>query len=183
MTADPVTTRYTEALFNLARSEGVLDQVERDVDRLASELQRLAVGGRVFDARLPTEARRREIEPVLTGMHRLTRSFVNLLFDKRREDVLRSLGAAFRARALAERNTVEGVVQSARPLDAAEVARLATAFGLRLGKTVLLENEIRPELIGGACVIVGSKMLDGSVQGRLDGLRKRMDDAPLPVQG
>ena len=182
MTADPVTTRYTEALFNLARSGGVIDQVERDVVRLASELRKPALG-RVFDARLSVEVRRQQITPVLTGMHRLTTSFVNLLFDKRREEVLLSVGAAFRARALAERNTVEGVVQSARPLDAAAVGRLATSVGARLGKTVLLDNETRPELIGGVRVIVGSKMLDGSVQGRLDGLRKRMEDAPLPSQG
>ena len=41
---DPVTTRYTEALFNLARREGALEQVERDVERLAGELAGPGVG-------------------------------------------------------------------------------------------------------------------------------------------
>jgi F0F1-type ATP synthase delta subunit len=43
-----------------------------------------------------------------------------------------------------------------------------------------LKNEIRPELVGGVRVIVASRMLDSSVQGRLAGLKKRMEEAPLP---
>ncbi len=177
---DPVTTRYVEALFNLATREGVLDRVERDVEKLAGELTAPGVGEFYFDARLSQDARRLKIDSLLTSAHQLTKNFVHLLFDKRREDVLRNLGAAFHARALAERNTAEGVVESARPLGAGEIAQLAETLGRKLGKSVTLKNEIDPGLVGGVRVIVESKMLDRSVRGRLDGLRKKMEEAPLP---
>ena len=177
----PVTARYAEALFNLAKREGVLDQVERDVERIAAEFATPGVGSFFLDARVSVEARRQKMGSLLQGMHPLTQNFVGLLFDKRREEVLQTLGEAFRSRALAERNTVEGVVQTARPLGASEVSGLAGSLGTSLGKTVVLENEIRPELIGGARVIVQSRMLDRSVAGRLEGLRKRMENAPLPI--
>ncbi len=48
-------------------------------------------------------------------------------------------------------------------------------------KSLLLTNKIVPDLVGGARVIAGNRMIDYSVQGRLDALRRRMMDAPLPA--
>ena len=177
---DPVTNRYVEALFGLCVREGALADVERDVQRIAAELAVPGVGEFFFDARVSLEVRRAKLQPLLAGAHQLTQNFVNLLFDKRREDVLRNLGEAFHARLLRQRGEVEGTVESARPLGASELASLEAALGRRLGKVVRLKNEVRAGLIGGVRVIVDSRMLDGSLQGRLDGLRKRMVEAPLP---
>jgi F-type H+-transporting ATPase subunit delta len=176
---DPVAQRYAEALFNLASREGALGDVERDVRRLSAELERPGVGSACFDARVPLESRRAQLMPLLGQAHRLTRNFVNLLFDKRREEVLRGLGAAFHARALRERGALEGVAESARPLGAGDLAQLEASLSGRLGKTVSLKNAIRPELLGGVRVIVGSQMVDHSIQGRLAGLKKRLEEAPL----
>ena len=177
---DPVTSRYAEALFGLAKRNGVLDAVRSDVDRLSTELSSESVGSFFFDARIPIEDRRSRIEPFLSGVHEYTRSFVHLLFDKRREDVLKNLGAAFHRRMLDERGEAEGVVESARPLGAAEISNLAVTLGARLGRRVSLENKVNPEVVGGVRVIVGSKMVDGSLSGRMERLRKLLLDAPLP---
>src|SRR4029077_12758877 len=111
----------------------------------------------------------------------LTQDFVNLVLDKRRVEVLRHLGAAFHRLDLQRRGAAEGVVESVRPLDAAEIARLAAALGPRLSKQLVLENRIVPELIGGLRVVVESKMIDASVTGRLEGLRKSLLAAALPA--
>ena len=81
---------------------------------------------------------------------------------------------------LAESGTVEGVVESARPLGEVELEELRASLGARLGKQVRLENRTAPDLVGGVRVIVDNRMIDYSVQGRLGALRKRMLDAPLP---
>jgi F-type H+-transporting ATPase subunit delta len=176
---DPVTNRYAEALFGLAKKEGALDAVRSDVERLARELS--SAGGELFfDARVPLDKRREKVESVTTAMHRLTRNFVGLLFEKRREEVLRQLGEAFHRRDLVDRQAAEGVVESARALGAGEIAGLATALGAKLGKTVTLANQVVPDLVGGVRVIVDSRMVDYSLRGRLDGLEKRLNAAPLP---
>lgn len=177
---DPVSTRYTDALFNLAKEKGDLEQVRRDVERLARALGDPAVRASILDARIPIGRRRTGAGQLVGGAHQLVRNFVDLLFDKRREAVLPELGAAFHRRSLEEEGAAEGVVESARPLGASEIARLAVALGKRLGKEVSLENRVVPGLLGGVRVIVESKMVDCSLQGRLDGLRKRMFQAPLP---
>jgi F-type H+-transporting ATPase subunit delta len=114
------------------------------------------------------------------GCHQLTRNFVALAFDRRREALLADAPAAWSARERQERNEVEGVVESARPLADADLRTLATQLGTTLGKTVILKNKIVPELIGGARVVAGNRMIDWSVQGRMEALRRRMLDARLP---
>ncbi len=177
---DPVANRYAEALFSLAKKSGVLEDVRRDVQRIAGEFSHPNVASYLLDARVPSGERRKRLDPVLTGMHELTRNFVGLVFDKRRESLLRNLGEAFHLRVLEEHGAAEGVVESARPMDSSEIARLAESVGKKLGKTVTLENNVTPDLIGGVRVIVGSRMVDYSLSGRLGGLKKRMLDAPLP---
>lgn len=176
---DPVTQRYAEALFSLSKRNGVLDAVRGDVQRLARELEAPAAAW-FFDARVPLDERRAKMLELASGMNAYTRNFVALVFDKRREEVLRGLGAAFHTQGLADRGAAEGVVESARPLDDGEIARLAAALGARMGKEVSLRNEVTPDVLGGVRVIVGSQMVDASVRGRLDGLRRRMSQAPLP---
>jgi F-type H+-transporting ATPase subunit delta len=177
---DPVTSRYAEALFGLAKKDGTLDSVTADVGRLTRELSSPAVRGFFFDARVSVEERRQKLRVVTSSMHQLTRNFIDLLFDKRREEVLLGLGEAFHRQALDERNAAEGVVESARPIDATEIARLATALGAQLGKTVTLENRVTPDVLGGVRVIVGSQMVDHSLRGRLGGLAKQLQNAALP---
>jgi len=177
---DPVTTRYAEALFNVARAHGALDAVQGDAERLAQALARPAQSARVFDARLSSAARRAEVQGLLPGASELFRDFVGLLFDKRREDVLRAIAPAFRRRLLQERKAAEGVVESARPLAAREIAELARILGQQLARQLQLSNRIVPELLGGVRVTVDNRMLDASVRSRLDGLEKRLREAQLP---
>ena len=123
--------------------------------------------------------RRSKLDTLLANMHAFTKNFVGLLFDKRRELVLRNLGAAWKRRSLIERGAVEGVVQSARELGSGEVAELAVALGRMLSKDVQLENQLVSDLVGGVRVFVDNRMLDCSVQGRLTTLRQKMLAAPL----
>ena len=80
---------------------------------------------------------------------------------------------------LERRGAVEGVVESARPLDAADVDKLQAALRAKLGKTVALEARVVPELVAGVRVFVDNKLIDQSAVGRLQGLRERMMAARL----
>ena len=181
MNVDPVTARWTEALFELAQDKGALDEVTRDVERVAVEVGTPEVAAFLFDARVPSEEKRKRVAELTGGFHRLTSSFVSLLFDKGREAVLRGLGQAFKQRVLASRGAVEGRVESARPLGSGELAELSVSLGAKLGKEVLLENVVNPDLVGGVRVFVAGKLIDYSVQGRLSGMRRKLLDARMPV--
>ena len=181
MIVDPVTTRYTEALFVLASEKGAVDEVHADVQKLDVELSDPVVRDWMFDARIPQKERRAKLEKLLEGCHQLTRNFVGLCFSKNREQVLANLAAAFRLRWLASRGSVEGVVESALAIGAQELSELSAAIGAKLGKEVMLENRINSDLVGGVRVFVDNRLIDYSVRGRMAGLRRKMLEAELPA--
>lgn len=173
-----VAARYATALFELAREKGALAAVEADVASIEREL-RAPQARELFDARVPHERKQARVGALASKLHRLTANFLGVLFDKRRLDVLEELPAAFRRCALAERGAVEGVVSSPRPLGQGEIAEIAVAVKSVLGKDVLLETRIDPELIAGVRVLVDNRLIDQSALGRLEGLRGRLLHARL----
>ena len=180
MIVDAVTARWAGALYGLAAKQGALQAVVADVERLGAEVARPDVRRVLVNPRLDADVRRAAVGASLSNAHVLTRNFVGLAFDRGREEVLVGLAAAFRQRILADAGEVEGFVETARPMEPAELARVATDFGRVLGQKLILKNRVVPELIGGARVIAGNRMLDGSVSGRLDALRRRLQEVPLP---
>lgn len=174
-----VAQRYAEALYDLASRQGVLELVSADVATLGRETQQAQVAAFLVNPRIDRSERQAKLTSVTGSFHALTQNFVNLCFDKGREGVLCEVAEAFRQRQLTEAGIVEGVVESARPLESGEVTSLATHLGARLGKTVQLENRVRPDLVGGFRVTVGSSMIDATVQGRLEDLRDRLLTVPL----
>jgi ATP synthase F1 delta subunit len=175
--------RYAGALFGLARRAGVLDAVGRDVERIGLHLSDDAVRAFLLGSRASVDEKRAALGRIAADFHPLTGNLISLLLDKRRESVLEGLPEAFRARRLRERGAVEGQVESARPLETTDVEALASSLGDLLGKEVLLESRLVPELIAGVRVTVDHRMIDTSVRGRLDALRRKLMGAPLPVGG
>jgi F-type H+-transporting ATPase subunit delta len=160
MRVDPVTNRWAYALFNVAQRQGALVEVQRDLDRLGGDTK---------------------LAQLLEDFHPTTRDFVRLIFGRRREQVLEDIAEAFRQRALVARGAVEGVVEAPRALGSSELGKLTESLASRLGKEVILTSRVNEELVAGVRVYVGSSMIDQSVQGRLEDLRKKLEAAPLPA--
>ena len=173
MRVSPVTARYATALFELAREKGLLERVAADVEFLEGRLADPALR-QLFDARVHAAKKRERLEALRPHLQPLTASFLVYLLDRRRLEVLQGLQVAFKGCLLRERNAVEGIVESPRPLRPGELAELAVALGARLKKQVELKNRVNPALIAGVRVLIDNKLIDQSVQGRLEGLRSRL---------
>jgi ATP synthase F1 delta subunit len=66
---------------------------------------------------------------------------------------------------------VEAVVTSAGPLDEAERLALHERLQSLTGSRVEMRLEVDPALLGGLQVLIGDRLIDGSVRGRLERLR------------
>ena len=178
--ADPVTKRWAEALYEVAKKADAVEDILKDTGRLSDEVSPPAVSAFLFGSSVSQEDRMSKMEPLIKELHPKTQSFVKLLFERRRQDVLRGIGEAFKAKVYAETGRVEGVCETVRVLSEEDLKSLADSVGKKLGKSVVLTQKTVPELIGGVRVIVGARLFDASVRGRLQTMRERLLSAPLP---
>ncbi len=178
--ADAVTRRWAEALFEVAKKANALEDIQRDTERLSAEVSSPKVAAFLFGSSVSQEVRLEKFEPLLKELHEKTQKFVRLLFERRRQDVLTGIGQAFKDKVYAETGRVEGVCEVARSLSDEDLKALEVSVGKRLDKTVVLTQRTVPELIGGVRVIVGARLFDASVKGRLETLGERLMSSPLP---
>lgn len=66
------------------------------------------------------------------------------------------------------------IVESATPLDAMLQANLKTSLARKYGRELALEFQVKPELLGGIRVKVGSDVWDGTVKARLEALKNQL---------
>ena len=97
-------------------------------------------------------------------------NLVRLLAENGRMHVLPLIAQEFDALCREADGQMNVRVVSAMALKEQEKIQLASALGKRLGKIITLDNEVDASLIGGAVVYAGDLVIDGSIQGRLQGL-------------
>jgi F-type H+-transporting ATPase subunit delta len=173
----PVARRYARALHALAsearRAEPVADELVAFEQLLGAEQELREALLRPWVKATTKRAIVLEVAGRL-GLSPLTRNFLALVAQRRRLDVLGEIIAAYRTTVDEAAGRVRARVRSAAPLSDAERGALRERLGRRLGKTVLLDTEVDPGLLGGFVAEVGSRVLDMSVAGQLAALRERI---------
>ncbi len=172
--------RYASALFDLAREEGAIDQVAADLDVLREllastpDLVRL-VRSPVFDREDQSRAMTAVMERA--GLSRLTQNFVGVVTRNRRLFALADMIKVFASLLAQHRGEVSASVTSARPLSGAQLDALKDALRQMAGLNVQLDADVDAELIGGLVVRLGSRMIDTSLQNKLNNLQLAMKEA------
>jgi len=176
MADDPVATRYAQAVFESAKAEGGLDEVLEQLTLLGSLISqhpdlRQLVGNPDVDPDEKVGVLDRIVQGSWSG---LVRAFVRMVVSMGRAELLPDVAQAFQAMVDAERGRLKVVVRSAYPIPEATLKRLRARLEQRERKHVELRAEVAPELIGGMQVILGHRVVDGSVQRQLVDLRERL---------
>ena len=162
---------YAQAVFRLARENNALAAWSERLQRLAAiardgEMTKV-VGNPKFSSRQVAD-----LFVSLSGEpgDRELASFVGILADNERLDVLTEIQEIFEQLKSADEGVKDAVVSSAYPLDDAQLknlmSQLETHFCSKLQPLVVVD----PALIGGVKVAVGDRILDASVRGKLDAM-------------
>ena len=172
-----VAERYASAFFDLAKDEGRIQPLERDLGELhaslleSEDLRRL-VQSPVFDA----AEKKRGMDALLTRMNAdpLTRNLISLLIKNGRLFVLQGLARAFMDLAAKDRGEVSAEAVTAHPLSPEQDAELRRQIAQAVGREVNLTTRVDPSLLGGLIVKVGSRMMDSSLRTKLNRLHGRL---------
>jgi F-type H+-transporting ATPase subunit delta len=171
--ADARIDGYANALFEVARVEGSLGEVEDELFRFARTLEGSdELRSVLTDPAIPAERRQGVVEDLLGGRASpTTANLVSFVVGAGRARDLPAIIDRLVQRVAAERSREVAEVRSAIELDDATVARLAAALESATGKQLEVKVIVDPSVLGGIVAQVGDTVIDGTVRTRLEQLR------------
>ncbi len=168
--------RYATALFNAAVAAKKLDRVEQDFTDLLKLMEEAPALRQYWESPLVPSGRKREQIRVVLGdsVDELTLSFLRLLIDKRREEILDAVDFELRQHVDAARHLVRAEATFALEPTEAERNSLIESLQRRTGENVQLLVHVDPAILGGVVVRLQDTIIDGSVRGTLERVREQL---------
>ena len=174
-----IASRYSTAVFSLAKDDKKLKPLEADVDVLESALSESADLRALVTSPVYTRSEMGQAITVVAQKMKLQPMMVNtlsLMAAKRRLFVLPSLLAALRTRIAEDKGEVTAEVTSAKALTKTQATKLAKTLKAQLDLDVKIKATVDESLIGGLVVKMGSKMIDTSIRSKLNALQNKMKE-------
>ncbi len=174
-----VAGRYATALFELARDNSQLEQIEGELFAFRTLLD----SHEDLDETLKSPVHSLgEKHDVLTrvlkkaGITGLTTNFLSLVAKNNRLPVVRDIIASYTSLIARHRGEVRAQVISASKLSKEHKSALEKTLKSTLGQDVKIDTSIDTDLLGGLVVKIGSKMIDNSLRTKLNNLRVAMKE-------
>ena len=167
---------YARGLFELARAEGTLDEVEDELFRFARSYESSdELRSVLTDELVPADRRQAIVESLLGGKATPTTvQLVSLVVGSGRGRDLPAIIDRLVQRASSSKNLELAEVRSAVPLSQDQQDRLKAALANATGKQLNVKVIIDPSVLGGLVATVGDTVIDGTVRARLDQLKSRL---------
>jgi F-type H+-transporting ATPase subunit delta len=169
--------RYARALFELADESGQLEAITREMGSLAETYAGSLDLRAVLDNPLVEPEQRATVLGAVAerlGVSQLGLNAVRLLAQRRRLAALPDVARSLVRLADDKMGVVRARVASATPLSESFRARLVALLEQRTHKQVLLDLTVDPGLIAGVITRIGDHIIDGTLDGRLKALERRL---------
>ncbi|MCC7285229.1 MAG: F0F1 ATP synthase subunit delta [Burkholderiaceae bacterium] len=98
-------------------------------------------------------------------------NLLRTVIDNGRLAALPEIAAQFNALVKSRSGVSDATIESAFPIDAAQLPQVVSALEQRFGRKLNATVVVDPALIGGVRVVVGDEVLDTSVRARLEKMR------------
>jgi F-type H+-transporting ATPase subunit delta len=180
MRVEAVATRYANALFQTITDPAEREHTVRLLAVLSAELQtpsgpKTLILNPFYSAQQREAALLKliELQGAQTPCPPMTKRFLQLLLRKNRLHALQAVTTAF-GRLLDEaQGRLSLTISTARPLDQAAQQALHARLEQLLQRPVGITHQVDPSLLGGARLQLGSRLIDGTIRGKLDRVRRK----------
>jgi F-type H+-transporting ATPase subunit delta len=169
---------YAEALFDVAKEKGKLDEIGGQLDEFVDALEgdhdlQVFFFSPYFSSAEKVDGLRRAID----GADPELVNFLELLIEKNRMTEIFRIRRQFEQLWKQENKRIDVTVTSAVELDPAVVEKIGGEIERQTGRTVELASRVDGEILGGIVLQVGNMVLDASIRSRLEKLRKSVAQA------
>ena len=178
LTGDDQKRLVEEALFEVARDKGKLDEIHEQLDEVADALaENRDLQLFLFSPYFSSAEKRDGITRAVTGAEPELTNFLELLAEKHRMPVIFRIRRRFDELWAKERRQLEVRLTSAVELPAEVVEEVGSQIERQTGQTIELESDVDESILGGLVLRVGNMVLDASVRNKLERLRKEVAQA------
>ena len=169
---------YARALFESAVEHGELDEVQEQLGIWADALgETKNLQTFFFSPRFSSAEKKDAIRKIIDGGNERFLNFLELLAERHRLPATFRIRRSFDELWREEHKLLPVEVTSAVELDESLVRSIGDRIESRTGRKVQLTSNVDPAIIGGLVLRVGNKILDASVHGRLERLRRQITRA------
>jgi ATP synthase F1 delta subunit len=169
---------YSRALFESAMDHDVLDEIHDQLGIWADALgENKDLQTFFFSPRFSTTEKKDAIRRIIDGGDERFLNFLELLAERHRLPVTFRIRRAFDELWREENKLLSVEVTTAVELEKSLVDSIGKRIEDQTGRRIELTSHIDPDIIGGLVLRVGNKILDASVQGRLQRLRRQLTRA------
>lgn len=170
MSRSVIAKRYSKALFNLAEIDMVLEKIEEDISEVAElfnaseDFQKVMV-----DTKVSMIVKEKIVKEFLEklDLHYRVQIFVMYLLAKRRIMLLPDIARVLKGMVQDKLGKTEANLVVARPISETAFKQMTKQLSKYTGKTVTLNIQIDPEILGGVITRIGSVVIDGSLRHQL----------------
>lgn len=179
MSSLKIARRYAKSLISSATEAGKVDTVATDM----SSMHEMVAASRDLRALLRSpvvthEVKKKCIDELLAAsISPLTLSFLHLIIDKGRADLMSEIAAEVAHQIDVLRNIERVTVTSAVELSQPERGRIEAELSKTLGRSIIATYTTDAAIIGGAVIRVGNQVHDGSLRHQLAVLGKQLAQA------
>jgi len=173
MLPQKIASRYAEALFGLAQQHGTIEEWERGLALLASVITETPdFAALLTHPEVPLARKQAVLEHAFAGRIAPEVLAVLTLLIKRGHDpemdVVHDMYIHLWHTA---QRVVPVTITSALPLSDMQVSALTTVITTRTGRTVLLQQQVDPDILSGLIITMGDRVIDASARTALAELR------------
>lgn len=172
--------RYAAAVFDMAITSGEVDAVDSGLTALGKLIDGDAALARALKSPLHKSEEKSAVLATLTeklGMPELARKFVGVVALNRRAGELPAIAKSFAEKAAKHRGASRIIARVAKPISKDQTLNLESAVSKALGRSVTVDVEVDPALIGGLQLKMGSRLVDASIRTKLNNLTNLMKGA------
>jgi F-type H+-transporting ATPase subunit delta len=166
--------RFAEAAFAVAREAQQLDAWLDSLEQAASIYDNHAAALFLTSPVVPAGKKRAVLAELLPTVSPDVGRFLAILARRDRLELVPEIARVFRRLLNEHRGIAVAQVTTAVPIDERQKSVIASRLGRRVGKTVTVETRIDPSILGGVIAQIGDNVIDGSVRGRLERLRRAL---------
>jgi F-type H+-transporting ATPase subunit delta len=172
---ETVARNYAEALFQLGERSGSTDRYADLIDAVAAAVEQTPrVQAVLMSPRVSKAEKARLLGDALRDAPREFVLFLQALVKRGRQLLLREIATEYVNLLDQKLNRVRAGVTLAREPDEKLKRTIQEALTRQLGKQVLPAFSVDPEILGGAVVRVGERVMDGSLRRRMTKLRRHL---------